>query len=176
MTARPFLFHYHCDEIDDRGWGCVFRSMQNATYLIAARPVSMRSMVDRFGPSWIEPAELVPFVPRSMMSQTWLYTKTSTAHYLMARTFPHQYEFHTHKVADLLSLPLNEFYLVVDNGVFAYCLYHHDHEYWLIDPHTTDPRLARRSLSDAVEFLSRSDCWMVLAIKKRLVSGDPDLG
>lgn len=159
-------FHYRCDEIDDRGWGCVFRSMQNATYLLGCA-VSMRDMVHFFGISWIEPAMLIPFLPECTEGKTYLYLKNSDATKRMKYTVPAQYHYRLKNLSDLLHLARTGYQLVIDDGTLAFCLNYNNLTYWLIDPHTTDSSCAPKKLSDPLQFLARSDCWMVLAIKKK---------
>lgn len=181
QNTRPIyhLYHYHCDDIDDRGWGCVFRSLQNAVALLGQR-VSMRAMVDKFGKAWIEPAMLTPFIPSELESKTflWLDPNHKDAECEMLRTTPKDYDVLLHARgshmrmfgAGIILQLLDTFsVLVIDNGVLAYCVYREGPgKYYILDPHTTELDKVRRRLEKPVGFMEHCKCWMVIALKQHI--------
>ena len=116
-------FYYNCDGIDDRGWGCVHRSYQNAMRLLG-REVSMHELVDAFGEKrWIEPAMLRPHLPDGFKSELLLWMKTPDYAEKMTctkeqdydRVVPSQFEIQLH---DTLYALARAHVFVVDNGTF----------------------------------------------------------
>lgn len=172
------IYHYCCDGIDDQGWGCMFRSLQNAVTMLGYR-VSMRGMVDAFGETWLEPPMLTTWVPPGLTSNTflWLQPRDKDAESDMLHSTPRDYDVllhaigtHTRMYGAGSILRLLDVYdvAVIDNGVFAYCLYREcSGRYYILDPHTTDASKVKRELDKPVEFLEHSRCWMVIALKRQ---------
>lgn len=161
------IYHWKCDEIDDRGWGCAYRSFQSAASRLGYT-ISMRQMVDFYGIQQVEPAMMHPFIPSGVEPKTYLWLKTPGGKENMKSTTPQQYTYRLRHTLGILRL-LMEHTLVINNGVFVYCLYRDEHGYFLLDPRTTDPRKVRRKLPDVSAFLDHVNCWMILALKVRSI-------
>lgn len=65
--------HYCSDGYDDAGWGCVYRSAQNAILACGGAPPTVADMREVLRPSetrsrrlWIEPGELLPVLPAGL--------------------------------------------------------------------------------------------------------------
>lgn len=176
--SAPAIYHYCCDDIDDRGWGCVFRSFQNAAEILGSH-VSMKAMVKHFGEEWLEPPLLVPWIPAELSGNTflWLRPQDSDAECDMLRTTRKDYDVQLHArgtgmriYGSASILHLFDVYdtLVIDNGMLAYCLVREGPgRYYILDPHNTVASKVRRKLEKPVDFLAHCRCWMVLALKRR---------
>ena len=163
--------HYNCDEYEDEGWGCCYRSMQNAC-LLHNKDVKMSDIVETPG-SWVEPAELLKFVPSSLSYSTYLWMKTPEALQQMRSTTPEDYEQVLNK-AELLPTLYNcakTSALLMDDGMRAYCVFY-SNGWILLDPHTTDPETVVRPIPNIGSFLMAHNLWMIAAIHPSVNGND----
>ena len=166
--AEPLIYHYCCDNIDDRGWGCVFRSTLNAVAQ-SGSSMSMDRMIDKFGRKWIEPAMTMTVIPSSLIADTYLLLQTPDAHLDMRLTMKSDYKIHLAYAFDVLILLEKYNALVIDNGVLCYCLCRHDNNsFYILDPHTTSKNNVVHTLDAPLQFLEHCRCWMILAVKRKI--------
>jgi hypothetical protein len=153
------LYSYGAEGVDDSGWGCVFRSFQNAQAACGYNATPISDLVEGVGRgwgAWAEPADFVDAVPSLAFlagaSPHWLkYTKRKQ--YSVA-TLPT-----VAALEDLIKLEGGYSAFVVDDGISGYAIVpFHGKPYW-VDPHTTAPRRAQFR-----QQLRRSSGWMVLQI------------
>jgi hypothetical protein len=163
MSLVP-IYHYCCDNIDDKGWGCVFRSLQNAVTTFGGT-VSMRDMVTEFGEMWIEPAMVIHYIPNHIQWQTYLWLHSKESEHSMLYTSPNQYRVHLGELREILLLLCRYQILLIDNGTLSYCMYKDSDTICILDPHTQVASEVKRTLSNPIEFLSRNDCWMIIAFR-----------
>ena len=158
-------YHYNCDGLDDTGWGCVYRSYQNALRLFN-HPIHMQHLVHRFGKRWIEPALLRACIPSGFQTQFLLWFKMPQFIRSMRCTKPEDYD---RIVPSQLNLydEINRLCIdhvfVVDNGTHSYCIFF-DHGWILLDPHVHHQTHVQRSIPDLNGWLNQSSLWMILAI------------
>lgn len=159
-------FYANCDGIDDTGWGCVYRSFQNAMSLLK-HDVQMRDLVTRFGRRWIEPPMLIEFVPAECKSRCFVWMRKPMWKQMI--TTPEDFEQIMDMVPlDMLARQLHELgsthVFVIDDATFGYCLFF-DNGWKLVDPHAGAQTLQNIELEP---WLAKRDLWMVLAIAKCL--------
>lgn len=154
------MYHYCCDGTDDRGWGCVYRSIQNAC-LLSNRTVptlaALRNAVTNPGSNWCEPAQF------AYMSDTHtaLYVASPDNTRCMLFTRPHEYDAHMQTVETLMEWAGSD-PVVIDNGTYAYTMM----DNVVFDPHTTRADNVRRS-DAALTMLQRCGLWMCIKLQKR---------
>lgn len=183
--------HYACDDVDDCGWGCVYRSFQNACLVVGVPPPSMRvlvpamaSLLGRSRGTWIEPAHV-----RTYVETHWNHTtarisvrtelvpggtvdvgvlsrvpRISEASDYGARPF-------TKKMLDawLCDDDHSPRAAVVDDGVKGYCIFYDRRRkaFICLDPHTTDAGRVVEKFKTLDDFLGRAMGWMVAMIERR---------
>lgn len=168
MQTKMSWFYYNCDGIDDRGWGCVHRSYQNAMSLLKHK-VRMKDLVAKFGDKkWIEPAKLRSCLPEGFKSELILWTKTSDCTQKMTCTKPKDYNCiipsHSEvQLYDALYALARTFVFVMDNGVYSYCVFY-SNGWRMLDPHTDRPEKVPGKIDNMHQWLAQNGLWMVMAI------------
>ena len=161
------FFHYECDGIRDTGWGCCYRSFQNAC-LLHDVTVNMKDIVENEG-AWVEPAQLLKFLPKDLRCSSFLWYKTPSAIRRLLSTEPEDYEkiLSTQELLPTLYRLAKNSSLLVDNGISAYCLYY-SNGWVLVDPHTSNPAKFKVSqpLGSIGEFLKDQQLLMIVAINR----------
>ena len=70
LSVSKRLYCYGTDGIDDQGWGCVYRSVQNVMSHCGLLPVidfeTVIAMCGRVYGSWAEPADCLDIFPSSI--------------------------------------------------------------------------------------------------------------
>lgn len=164
-------YHYNCDDIDDNGWGCVYRSCQNALKLQGLKVPSISSMMNKGVKNnyskWIEPAQLSVLFENNneVMTDKCIYLENTDNIRKMQFTKPEDYDTifsDKCKFKNWLIQRLSDSYsIIVDDGIFGYCLY----QDLIFDPHTMNPNDVTRNF-DLEEFCSNITCCMAYALKK----------
>ena len=157
----PQLYSYGSEGVDDDGWGCVYRSFQNAQSHSGYKVIpfmKLLNMVDREWGEWSEPSD---FLDIGKTVTFW----TGSGKNLFRKT---------HKSDYIYQIPLTDIeeYMaqrkhcsfVVDDGISGYAIVPFEGQHYWIDPHTHSPR---RSLFR--KQLQRSPGWMVLQLFPRFV-------
>lgn len=175
-------YHYRCDEIDDSGWGCVYRSAQNAFQICGITPPTMRELVNdkkthqmdsaidrsNSGSMWTEPANIADTSLRihvDVNQSLLLYAKTNGDYTRMMFSKPSDYDVKTYDVHHLLYVITEASHAggacVIDNGTSGFCVQSFDKKTIHIwDPHTTDMHSVKKTRS--IDWLSSFNLWMVL--------------
>lgn len=160
------FYHYDCGNYKDAGWGCCYRSYQNAMLLHGVQ-IDMTSLVDLFGEgNWIEPAMLKSLIPQSYQYISLLWYQKPEALRSMKFTKPEDYDIlmTKHEIINKLRQLAKTSTFVVDNGLFAYCLFYSNG--WIVlDPHTTKQEHVLIKIHSLFEWLQKSNLWMILAIE-----------
>lgn len=166
-------YHYNCDEFNDTGWGCVYRSFQNALYLLDYQ-ISMRDLVRQFGSDrWIEPALLRACIPRGFNIKLLLWF--AKPHFLkqMLCTTPEDYDHvvpsqnNNQLYCEIYDLAKDHVF-VVDNGTYSYCIFYIN-GWKLLDPHVQHRSCVLKEIINLNMWLNQSSLWMVLAITRKHV-------
>lgn len=166
------MFFYECDEFKDAGWGCCYRSFQNLLGLYGCK-LSMKDLFTRMGGDlsrnprllWREPAEFIKCVPERFVSFSYLWVKTSDDIAHMLRTTPGEYVRLHGDIQKVVANLVNLFGAVLlDNGIYAYCLWREGKEWKLADPHVFRRDKVVRTLPNLAVLLLGSPCWMLLSL------------
>lgn len=188
------IFHYNCDNVHDAGWGCVYRSFQNACMLVGAPPPEMEifaktmaRMLGRPYGTWIEPAHLEQYARRHRNLST--CDLCVRAELLLGKSrdvgalckvprlskvdeygkFPFTAT-HLHRI---LTDTSRRCAAILDDGTFGFCVYygHSDECFLVIDPHATPEELSAKRLVRAYDnlsdFLVTAPAWMVAVVEKK---------
>ena len=155
------LFSYGSEGVADDGWGCVYRSFQNAqthTGYVPTPIVDLMQSVNRGWAAWAEPADFADcgftLTLLAGTSTKWLQFTTES-----------QYQFYMPTVAALEAYILRagqECAFVVDDGVSGYAIVPWKGEPHWVDPHTHTPRRVKLKTQ-----LRRATGWMVLQLVPR---------
>lgn len=152
--------HYNCDGYDDQGWGCVYRSAQNALLACGVDPPELAEMraALRGGETrprrlWVEPGELPPALPPGVRCERLAASgpgmrSSGEADYDTLFCEPEN-------AARVLVQRLREAGrggAVLDDGVMGRALIY-DGDWLLVDPHSTMGARVER-LHDAVHRLA----------------------
>ena len=155
------LFSYGSEGLDDSGWGCVYRSFQNALLHTGYRVPGLMTLLENVGlewGDWSEPSQFKDLAKTKAMlaghSKKWLkYTHES------------DYDIILDSVEDLENKVWKlggSCAFVVDDGVSGYAIVPIDGVPHWIDPHTSIPRRLKFKNQ-----LQRSTGWMVLQVCPR---------
>ena len=130
------LFHYMCDGYDDRGFGCVYRSVQNAVFQRGLAAPTMKRLMEAVknpGSRWSEPAQFVQVLTdMHIRVETALYLHNDAAAASMMFTCPSDYRLKL-GTEEMRAWLRDGMPTVWDNGTFGYtCV---GDTLW--DPHTT---------------------------------------
>ena len=155
------LFSYGSEGVDDDGWGCVYRSFQNAQAHTAYPPAQLAELVQHVGrgrTAWAEPADFAD----------WGFTLTLLAgasNAWLQYTHADQYQFFLPTVTALEAYVRRagqECAFVVDDGISGYAIVPWEGVPHWVDPHTHNPRRVRFTTQ-----LRRASGWMVLQVIPR---------
>jgi hypothetical protein len=153
------LYSYGSEGVDDSGWGCVFRSFQNAQAACGYDVTSILDLVDDVGRgwgAWAEPADFVEAVP----SVAFL---AGASPHLLKYTKRKQYSVttlpSTAALENLVKLEGGQSAFVVDDGISGYAIVPYNGKPHWVDPHTTSPRLTQFR-----QQLRKATGWMVLQV------------
>ena len=156
--------HQTCDDQKDAGWGCVFRSFQNAM-LLHGRGIDFDDIVESYG-EWTEPPKLRKYVPNGFRARTYLWFARPEALAKMRFTAPEDYDFIVpkHDLMNLLRKLAKTSSFIIDDGTFGYCLVY-SNGWLLIDPHH-DIQCKVASIASIDAFLKGRELWMIMAIER----------
>lgn len=178
-------FHYCCDDVKDKGWGCVYRSWQNACKATGRAVPTMAELTTRVGivtpvsrsyANWTEPACLM----RGEQCASLFYSAPGYVRRGRQLSAPGDYAVQTSALSDLTAA-LRELVgedgacpvaAVLDDGTFGYCVLVQAGEgdgeptCTLLDPHTLEGssmplRLSWRGL---VAMLENRPLWMCVVM------------
>ena len=165
------IYYYNCDDVKDEGWGCVYRSWQNALELQGMSVMSIPEMI-RLGirnekSNWIEPAQLNPltcmYTNKTIESCVYI-NEDSGGTGRMNFTKPQNYEKIILDKTDFLNWLLTKltlgYSIVIDNGTFGHCIKGDK----IYDPHTTREDKVIKDF-DPEYYIENNSCCMTLAIK-----------
>lgn len=162
----PRLYGYGCDDEDDAGWGCVYRSVQNAQSSLGLGVLSVEALVHSIGRpwgSWSEPADFVP-VLQSQGARVHAFLAgapdmrlTKRAQYFDGVAFPSAAQFAEYLIAASQD-PSKAF--VLDDGVSGFAVLRGV----FVDPHSVPPRVTRITDPVTQTMLRRASGWMVLEV------------
>lgn len=160
------FYHYNCGTFKDAGWGCCYRSYQNAM-LLHGQNVDMESLVALFGEGqWIEPAMLANILPTGYRQRSLLWFQKPEALHHMKYTKPEDYQIliPCNKITETLTRLARTATFIIDDGVFAYCLFY-SNGWVILDPHTIQQQNVLIRLPSLLEWLVKSELWMILAVE-----------
>lgn len=157
--------HQNCDDNKDAGWGCCYRSFQNAM-LLHNRTVEMDDIVTSVG-QWTEPAKLVRHLPPDLVGHTLLWFSVPQSLRDMRFTAPEDYTTIVPKDALMGTIRTlaKTCSFIIDNGTYAYCIVY-SNGWILVDPHQDEQAHVAARLPSLEPFLRRSNLWMILAIER----------
>jgi hypothetical protein len=165
-------FCYGSEGVDDHGWGCCYRSLQNVLCVLGVSPVPhINTLVDisnnRPRSKWVEPAQLVRAVPDACTTESAVALLSGRAQEAMLFTTPADYT-HTFVEREALEAWVRAALdaggaLLLDNGTCSYAMDARSAVCTLYDPHTSNPS-AVPSTVDLHELLSRWDTCMCMAV------------
>lgn len=175
----PYVYQDPRDELDDRGWGCVWRNAQTVIAAMGFSPPSLDQMMARLGIArtagrpiqeyWIEPhqAQVViePYSAHGARLEARLYKFGDPPSIRRFRGGESLSRDHTGLTTLLMAIRESGVPAIIDDSVMSYLLYGSElrgGEQWLLigDPHVGAGNEARRWMTAAI-FLTRP--WMVLA-------------
>lgn len=186
QEADMLAYGYKCDGLNDEGWGCVYRSVQNVQHFLGLPVTPMTHLLQLLGvgerdKAWSEPgqyARLPIFDPRAVQIQALVVGRPG------ARCFQHSsrddYEDATAMtLADLLSrdkalIQRGRVAYAIDDGVSGYALVPGPgpaagpaarRELLFVDPHYTPARVMH--VAEAAPTVGRPSGWMVLRAQLR---------
>lgn len=160
--------HYNCDEFNDVGWGCVFRSYQNAMHLLGYRS-EMKVLVGIFGSgNWIEPAMLLPCVPTTLTAELLLWFEKPQDIRRMFKTKPEDYDRiissqFEHGLIDEFTKLAKDHVFIVDDSQRCYSVFF-SNGWKILDPHALHHSNVLSEIDDLQKWLERSSLWMIMAI------------
>lgn len=171
---------FACEPGVDVGWGCVYRSVQNALSATAhdvppladlyrARwgedvRASHRSAVQR----WIEPAEARRFfsAPFGFSCATGTILRGGTTECMFRTTAPGDYMF-DFTAKDLVSYLERRCAIVLDDGTFASAIVRRGRDAAFIDPHFEKPERFVDDIESVVRRAVGAKSWMALVVFPR---------
>ena len=166
------IYRYYDNNINDCGWGCSYRNLQtilscykkyyNSDIIIP----KIQDIVIYFGKNikdknlmnlWIEPYDIHNYLLKYFTGYNYLYVtkdsditkilKTNIMVYLNTNSVYTNFE-------DIYNLITKHFTktklpIIIDNGIYSYCLTIYKEELFLIDPHTkTDRQITKKFLEN----------------------------
>ncbi len=160
--SAPRTFGYLSEDYDDRGWGCVYRSVQNVQSFLNMPVTPMKELLEAAGRrprQWAEPAHFVAesksLFPGATMVQAVMFGHNDQC---FKHTFKTQYGT---KVAPPSPGFTDAF--VVDDGISGYAIVPFEGLLYWADPHVgPSPRLVPYTK----QLQSRTG-WMVLQVRVR---------
>ena len=159
---------YGAEQVADSGWGCVYRSWQNALMLQELPHTSISSLVRSVhNPSsrWIEPPQLLTVLPVDAYADTALGVfEDGRSHMLFTTISDYQRIFYTREeLGEWLHTALREgASVLIDNGTMCYTV----HGGCLYDPHTVIAADVCNPV-DVDTLLQRWRLYMCVAVRKR---------
>lgn len=159
-------FHQNCDDNKDAGWGCCYRSYQNAMLLHGTK-TKFDDLVETIG-SWTEPPNLRKFIPENFEAKTYLWFERPEALRNMKYSVPEDYDVivHREKLEYVLESVAKTCSMIIDDGTSAYCLVY-SRGWVLLDPHVNAAKKVTRRIKSVGTFMRTRPLWMIMTIKKR---------
>jgi hypothetical protein len=164
-------FHQNCDDNKDAGWGCCYRSYQNAM-LLHGEQTTFSDIVDVHG-SWTEPPKLRKFIPAGFDARTYLWFKRPQDLQHMKFTGPEDYDVvvHKDKLEQVFTRSAKTCSMIIDDGTYAYCLVY-SRGWMLLDPHVDVSAKVSRRITSLTTFLNTRPLWMIMTIRRAPVDDD----
>jgi len=153
------LYSYGSEGVDDDGWGCVYRSFQNAMSHTGYKVIPFMGLLEATGYEWKEWSEPSDFVNIGKTVTFWTGGRAG----LFRQTHQSEYAFHIPlKDVNAYIQDHKNCAFVVDNGVSGYAIVPFEGRLYWVDPHTHHPR---RTLFTTQ--LLKSKGWMILQLLPR---------
>ncbi len=148
-------FHYECDGVQDRGFGCTYRSIQNAQQILGEPILSLKAIQERTGVAfrtWLEPIDVLACMSPSINLELVIHGRPG-------QTRGSRECYREVDLNELVLLIQSAQVCIVDNGTYTYAIT--DQGQTLLDPHTTVADQVARPIPSLNTFLKRSSGWMV---------------
>lgn len=179
-------YHYACDTVDDTGWGCTYRCIQNSCSQLDEEVPSMKDIRMFFflekktqtKQLWLEPAHVASFMKLRDNIQTRTIYYTNTENTKIYKTGAYEVPTQTHPTSydEQLAGDIQELMIllsstektkrtaIIDDGIYSYCVLccNNKNDTWyaeIIDPHTHDKNTTERCVP--MSFFSKSPVWMI---------------
>ncbi len=156
-------FHYECDGVKDGGFGCTYRSIQNAQKIMDVPIMSLEDIRSQCGVTfrtWLEPVDAIVCFPGDVNLSLVICGNPG-------QTRGSRDMYREVNMDELGSLIKSSYVSIVDNGTYTYAIT--DGGSTLLDPHTKRQDQVARPIPLLTRFLKHSSGWMVALFTRALV-------